>query len=113
MKYIDNFNSVKVESKKREESYNRLGELVENSKEKVFARFTQIETNNEPEQKRYYVASFNNIPYDPYGTDSHRESHLRIKLSNVSKQTFEYYTLYLKTRNMVYMTRAQRSFING
>jgi len=43
---------------------------------------------------------------------SHRENYLRMSYTGVSKETFDYYMMYLKTRNALYMTRSQRSFIN-
>jgi hypothetical protein len=110
MKYIERLGTV--DNKKLEKSYNNLGQISE-SREKIFAKFIESDVGNNKQQKTYSIATQNNIPYDPYGIDSHRESTLTLKLKNVSKQTFDYYILYLQTRNSLYMTRTQRSFING
>tara|TARA_A100001201_G_scaffold128629_1_gene113727 strand:+ start:3282 stop:3551 length:270 start_codon:yes stop_codon:yes gene_type:complete len=64
-------------------------------------------------QKVYYVLTHNNALYDPLGTDAHRENSINKKLKTTSKQTFDYYLHYLKDKNRIYITRAQRSFIDG
>jgi hypothetical protein len=110
MKYVETLNTT--ENKKTEELYNKLGQISTN-KEKTFAKFIQSEIGQNKKQTNYLIATQNNVPYDPYGIDSHREGTLLLKLKNVSKQTFDYYILYLQTRNSLYMTRTQRSFING
>lgn len=110
MKYVETF--TKTETKKQETTYNKLGGISKD-KEKIFAKHSQAELSGGGEQKKFYITVYNNVPYDPYGVDSHREENLSIKLKSVSEQTFDYYILYLKTRNSLYMTRANRSFING
>jgi hypothetical protein len=112
MKFVESISKEDFIPEKIEETYNRSGQLSQN-KEKVFARYTEINLSKGEKQKRYFIMTCNNIPYDPYGIDSHREKNLRTSLKTVSKQTFDYYILYLKTRNLLYMTRTQRSFING
>jgi len=39
--------------------------------------------------------------------------YLDTKMRRVSKTTFDYYMIYLKTKNSIYLTRAQRSFLDG
>lgn len=112
MKFVESTSKQDFVPEKFEETYNRSGQLSEN-KEKIFARYTEIVLSKGDKQKRYFIMTHNNVPYDPLGIDSHRERNLRTELKTVSKQTFDYYLLYLKTRNILYMTRAQRSFING
>lgn len=111
MKYIETLN--KPIKNKMQKVYNKLGKSSESEKEKIFAKSIEVDLDNENKQKTYSIITQNNSPYDPYGIDSHRESDLNLSLKNVSKQTFDYYLLYLQTRNSLYMTRAQRSFING
>lgn len=112
MKFVESTSKEDFIPEKFEQTYNRSGQLSEN-KEKVFARYNEIKLNGGAVQKRYFITTHNNCPYDPHGIDSHREQNLRTQLKSVSKQTFDYYMLYLKTRNLLYMTRTQRSFING
>ena len=52
------------------------------------------------------------MPYDPYGIDSHREKNLNTVLRTTSKQVFDDYITYLKTKNRLYMTKTQRNFIH-
>lgn len=111
MKYVETLN--KPTTHKTEEAYNKLGKIAESPKEKIFAIFKEADIGKEKLQKTYSIITQNNAPYDPYGIDSHREGTLSLKLKKVSQQTFDYYVLYLQTRNSLYMTRAQRSYING
>lgn len=111
MKYVETLSRPSVS--KTEETYNKLGRISESEKEKVFAIYTEADIGKDQLQKTYSIITQNNSPYDPYGIDSHRESTLSLKLKRVAKQTFDYYILYLQTRNSLYMTRAQRSYING
>lgn len=111
MKFIE---STDIPKRTRQEFlYNKIGQTTTDAKEKTFAKFTEADVGKNKTQKKYYISVYNNVPYDPYGIDSHRESYLKTSLKTVSKQTFDYYILYLQTRNSLYMTRAQRSFING
>lgn len=87
--------------------YNKQGQEA-NSTDPVFA-----ETLDGSVQKIYRVLTYNNMLYDPLGTDSHREKVLNMVLKKTTKQTFDYYINYLKDKNRIYITRAQRSFIDG
>lgn len=115
MKFINSSDNVENIDKKEilEISLNKLGRPVENTDELVFAKTIFINSPNGPINKKYAILIFNNQPYDPYGVDSHRESKLRLELKSVNQGAYDYYVSYLKTRNSLYMTRAQRSFING
>lgn len=110
MKFISS--SDKLENIDQKETIdifiNKLGRPVQENSELIFG---QISTTGS--QSKYAILVFNNQPYDPYGIDSHRESKLTLKLKQVSQETYNHYLSYLKTKNSLYMTRAQRSFING
>jgi hypothetical protein len=114
MKYISEENKVSNVDKKNKENlkFNKLGNLITNDNELVFSSETHIFIDDFNKQTKYQVLTHNNKPYDPYGIDSHREKNLDLKLKNVNKDTFEYYLRYLQSKNSLYMTRAQRSFIN-
>lgn len=113
MKFVESFSKEDVVLQSHEETFNKFGDPISSEKDKVFAKYLKIELGNGDVQKKYFVLTYNNIPYDPSGIDSHRESTLSMKLKTVSQTTFDSYVLYLKTRNPIYMTKAQRSFING
>jgi hypothetical protein len=92
--------------------YNKLGKLISENNEVIFAQMSSIQIDNKSTQNKFLVLVHNNKPYDPYGIDSHRESNLPLVLKAVNKETFTYYLKYLESKNSLYMTRAQRSFIN-
>jgi hypothetical protein len=110
MKFISSSDNIEnVDKKDTFEIYiNKLGRPVQEESEQIFAQ-----TSTTGSQSKYAILILNNQPYDPYGIDSHRESKLNLKLKQVSLSTYNYYVSYLKTKNSLYMTRAQRSFING
>jgi len=87
--------------------YNKKGQDAADA-EKIFAKVVEG-----TRQKVYYVLTYNNLLYDPLGPDSNRESRINTELKKTNKQTFDYYMHYLKDKNRMYITRAQRSFING
>lgn len=113
MRFVSSQEDRIEENSNIEEIYNKLGILAESSKEKCFAKHTSKNIGGGKNQTKYYILTHNNVPYDPNGPDSHREAYLKMDMKSVSKQTFDYYIMYLKTRNSLYMTRAQRSYING
>lgn len=88
-------------------NYNKFGQ-ESNEKDKVFAK-----TIDGKIKKIYYVLTYNNLVYDPLGPDSNREANLNTVLKPTSKQTFDYYMKYLQSNNRLYITKAQRSYING
>ena len=89
--------------------YNRAGEEYQNDKDKlVFAELLEGS-----KQTVYTVLTYNNTLYDPLGADSNRESKLPLMLRRTSKKTFDAYIKYLKTNNRIFITKAQRSFIDG
>jgi hypothetical protein len=115
MKFISSSDNVENIDKKEisELSINKIGRQVTDESERVFAKMITADIGDGRIQMKYVILAFNNQPYDPYGADSHRESNLRLEYKTVSKQTYDYYVSYLKSKNSLYMTRAQRSFING
>jgi hypothetical protein len=60
----------------------------------------------------YFVKTYAGSLHDPFGPYSKRESTLDLKLKKVSQKTFNSYTEYLRTKNLKYLTSAQRGFID-
>jgi len=58
----------------------------------------------------YFIWFWRGVLFDPYnGTDILRRSQeTQAKFKKVDKETFELYMRYLKTKNMLYLTRARR-----
>lgn len=115
MKFISSSDNIdNIDNKQINEILlNKLGRPILDESERVFAKTIITNIGEGILQTKYAILTFNNQPYDPYGADSHRESNLRLEYKPVSQQTHNYYISYLKTKNSLYMTRAQRSFING
>jgi hypothetical protein len=112
MKYVEKY-SVKDDKKETDnKQYNSYGETVSTGDEKIYAEYKAV-TLSDSIQKKFFVLTSNGSLFDPRGTDSHRINTIRTELKSTSKQTFDYYLQYLKTKNTLYMRRAERSFING
>ena len=88
------------------------GELEEERKESFFAKIIGKAVGNKP-STCYYIRVHDNTLFDPTGINSFRVKYLDTKMRKVSKATFDFYMIYLKTKNSIYLTRAQRSFLNG
>jgi len=112
MKFVTSVSNESIAKNIQEENYNKLGKLANNN-EKVFAKLLNIDIGNNETQKKFLILTHNNVPYDPNGSNGHRELWLQTELKPVSKQTFDYYLIYLQTKNSLYLTRTNRSFING
>lgn len=117
MKFVNSSDKIDEAGSKTilELGLNKLGQPVRDKSERVFATILTISRNDDENdrQSRYGILTLNNQPYDPYGIDSHRESTLNLQLKQVNQQTYNYYTSYLQTKNKLFLTRTQRSFING
>lgn len=112
MKYVDkNTDLSSVEVNTKVTYYDRKGNLTDDARN-TFAQILTKEKADGKQTKVFYITTYNNILYDPMGPDGHRKN-INLTLKDVDQQTFDYYIMYLKTKNSLYMTRAQRSFING
>ena len=60
----------------------------------------------------HFVKVLESNLYDPMGTYSSRRRYLESSFKKVSKNTFDFYMMYLKTNNSIYLTKAQRGFLN-
>lgn len=112
MKYVEKYSSKDDQKQSDFKSYNDVGDTVPVGGQKIYAEYKAI-TLGDRVQKKFFVLTFNGSLFDPRGTDSHRIKTIRTELKSTSKQTFDYYLQYLKTKNTLFMRRAERSFING
>jgi hypothetical protein len=92
--------------------FNKLGKLVTNSKQKVFAKRLSITTNGD-EQVSYFILFHENKPYDFIGPQSNREPSLSLKLHKVTQSVFDNYLKYLQTKKTLYFTMLNRSYMNA
>jgi len=109
MKYIEEITHDEEIPINVEHDLNKDGETVKNVKEMVFGKIVTVEGKTE---KKYFVLTYDNQIYDPLGASSTREDFIETKLKMVSKDTFDYYSIYLKTKNSIYLTKANRRFLN-
>ena len=106
MKYLKKDDKEEI-AINNELDFNKNGLEISSDKEKIFAKIIESEKNNQ-----YLIKTYNNEIYDPMGINSNRERFLQTKLKRESKDTFDFYLIYLQTNNSIYLTRANRRFIN-
>tara|TARA_R110002110_G_scaffold172215_3_gene374940 strand:+ start:181 stop:510 length:330 start_codon:yes stop_codon:yes gene_type:complete len=108
MKYVDpNVDKMPAENQTTSKIYGRHGDEVLSKKEKDMAKAIQRSSSTS-----YHIQTYEGAPYDPNGMYSHREDNIELKYKKVSKDTFDFYMLFLTTKNSLYLTRSQRSFLN-
>ena len=106
MNYIESNDGIEP-IKKQEYLFNAAGQNLESPKEKVYGKIVA-----KSNRDYYYIRVHQNVPYDPLGAYSKREQYLETEMEQVSKVTFDFYMLYLKTKNSIYMTRARRGLLD-
>jgi len=87
--------------------FNRSGQNLDSPKEKVYGKVIA-----KSGRDYYYIRVHQSVPFDPLGTYAKREDYVESKLQQVSKSTFDFYMMYLNTKNTIYMTRARRGLTN-
>lgn len=112
MKFI-NSHDDKISRESTEVLFNIKGEITDGKDEKVFSKSLSVDLGGNQQQNKYFVRFFNNVPLDPFGPEARREIWNRTELKQVPELTFEHYNNYLLTRNKLFWTKVNRSFING
>lgn len=103
MKFISSHDDA-LTDRSEEKVYNIRGELITDDDDKIFSRIV----NN-----KYFIRILNNIPFDPFGPEARRQIWNRTELKSVSRTTFESYNNYLSTKNRIFWTKTNRSYIDG
>ena len=80
--------------------FDKVGAETSNQKERNFAKVVV-----DGDSESYYIRTYQNMPYDPLGAYSRREIYEDTKMHRVSKNTFDFYIMYLKSNNSIYMTK--------
>lgn len=105
MKYVEKHTPTED---KTEMLFNKNAKQINSdTKEKSYAK---VVVKNDREA--YYIMVYQSVPLDPLGSYGNRARDLQTKMSQVSKGTFDFYMMYLKTNNSIYMTRARRGMSN-
>ena len=91
--------------------FDRTGDSIEEEKKyKIshYAKIIRVEDGNES----YFARTHQGGLFDPNGPYGKREKFIDTKIKKISKSTFDFYMTYLKTNNSIYLTKAQRGFLN-
>ena len=89
--------------------FNKDGKEVANDNEIVFAKILL-----QDKVDYYYVRMQDDgMICDPLRSRIRSKITETVKMKKVSKAIFDFYVMYLTTKNNIYMIRAQRGFING
>lgn len=112
MKFIDSHDQ-KITKDSKETLFDIRGKEITDINEKVFSKSLIIDLDNNKKQEKFFVRIFGGVPLDPFGPEAGREIWNRTSMRQVSKTTFESYNNYLSTRNRIFLTKANRSYIDG
>ena len=111
MRYVDK--PLAISDTREEELFDRTGSLVEEENKHKVPHYAKTISNIEANVSTvYYVLTHTGTLMDPMGPYSKRQRNLDTKMKRVSKGTFDLYLTYLKTNNSIYLTKAQRGFLN-
>lgn len=111
MKFIDNVDKPLKVKDSVIKFFNIQGKETE-TENQVFSKSISINLGEEQVQNKFFIRTFNNMPLDPLAYNSDR-IWARTELKPVSEATFGYYNNYLSTKNKLFLTKTNRSFING
>lgn len=111
MQYINDVKQTLDQSTVEVVMYDKNGVEV-NDDSKSMALVKKIESKKEKTYV-FFVSTHAGILHDPMGVNSTKRKDSTFTMKPVDQQTFDYYIMYLQTKNSLYLTRAQRRFING
>tara|TARA_R100000951_G_scaffold27369_1_gene23301 strand:- start:293 stop:631 length:339 start_codon:yes stop_codon:yes gene_type:complete len=111
MKYVE---SILPYHNKETIFFGRAGRELEGEEQHKQPHFAKIIKNTDTENCAYFIRTYQGTLFDPQGPYGRRERAVArdCKTKKVSKNTFDFYVTYLKTNNNVYLTKAQRGFLN-
>lgn len=91
--------------------FDRTGDQLDEERRHRVPAYAKLFTNSD-NKNTYYILIHQGVPLDPMGPYGRRERALDTQFRKVSKGTFDFYLTYLKTNNSIYLTKAQRGFLN-
>lgn len=112
MKYVNDAKETVEQVTNERIMYDRKGNVTDKEPLSVAHVLNQSFADGR-ESRTFYLNTINGLIYDPLGTDSNKKKNMNCLLKPVSQQTFDYYMMYLGSNNSLYLTRSQRSMING
>lgn len=91
--------------------FGKTGSILEDDERHKLPHYAKIVQTSEGKES-YYIRTYQSAPFDPMGPYGRRERNLDTTVKRVSRNTFDLYVTYLKTNNSIYLTKAQRGFLN-
>jgi len=91
--------------------YDKAGNLCEADRAVAKSVEFQAEEGKTPVTV-YYVKHGRGQVFDPYGIDMHKTNAYNFQFKKVDTSVYSKYIKYLKTRRQLFLTHAQREFIN-
>lgn len=108
MKYVEN--NFLPQNERMVILFGKTGNILEGDEQHKLPHHAKIVRKENAET--YYIRTYQGTPFDPSGPYGRRERILDTQVKRVSKNTFDLYVTYLKTNNSIYLTKAQRGFLN-
>ena len=108
MKFVE---GILPQEEKRIVFFGRTGNILENDEKHKLPHYAKL-VHTTDGAETFFIRIYQSTPFDPMGPYGRRERNLDTQLKRVSKNTFDLYVTYLKTNNSIYLTRAQRGFLN-
>ena len=100
------------------QEYDKNGRVIDRDgsktgiKDKSIA-FCRLDINHTTDNTTYTIMEYDGALFDPYGTNGFRVKSLDTNMRRVSKNVFDFYMIYLRTRISVHLTKAQREFLSN
>ena len=91
--------------------FDKTGNSIDNEKQYVVSYYAKT-IRTEHGEETYFARVHQSTLFDPNGPYGKRERIVDTKMKRISKSTFDFYITYLKTNNSIYLTKAQRGFLN-
>lgn len=89
----------------------KSGNLSEETK--AVAKITKLHNKeNDRVQVNYYIKFGRGMLFDPYGMDMNKINAYNFNFKKVDQSIYSQYVQYLKTRRSLFLTHAQREFVN-
>lgn len=110
MRYVDgNYNASQTT---KALLFGKSGNVLDSGEVHKLPHYAKTLENTSSGNFTYFIRIYQSVPFDPMGPYGKRERTLDTQMKRVSKNTFDFYMTYLKTNNSIYLTKAQRGFLN-
>lgn len=91
--------------------FGKTGNILEEKERHKLPHYAKV-IQSPSGKETFFIRIYQSAPFDPMGPYGRRERNLDTIMKKVSRDTFDLYMTYLKTNNSIYLTKAQRGFLN-